>query len=101
MDAAPRDLNPRIKLKRTLRSKKRSAPPGDGGSAWNHATNALSARSSLVEHEKGVSPAVAAVVAPPAMDGREGAGVAMARIKRRRDEKEARRESRVAGLIEG
>ena len=41
-------------------AKKRSAPPGDGGSAPNQATNARSARASLVEHEKGVRPAVAA-----------------------------------------
>lgn len=71
MDAAQRDLSPL-----TLRSKKRSAPPGEGGSALNHATNALSA---LVEQEKGVRPAVAAFVgvAPGAMAGSERAGVAM------------------------
>ena len=69
--------------KLTLRSKKRSAPPGDGGSALNHATNALSLLASLVEHEKGVRPAVAAlVVVAPAMAGREGAGVAMTRRRR-------------------
>lgn len=62
--------------KRTLRSKKRSAPPWDGGNAVNQAMNALSARASLVEQEKGVRPAVATFVAAP-MAGREGAGVAM------------------------
>ena len=83
MDAAQRDLSPRIEL--TLRSKKRSAPPGEGGSALNHATNALSALASLVEQEKGVRPAVAALVVAPAMAGREGAGVAMTSRRERRD----------------
>ena len=59
----------------TLRSKKRRAPPGEGGSAENQATNALSLRASLVEQEKGVRPAVTAFDA--VRPGREGAGVAM------------------------
>ena len=73
-------MHSNIQIKLTLRSKKRRAPPGEGGSAVYHATKPLSCRSSLVEQENGVRPAVAALVAPAAMDGlHEGAGVAMAR----------------------